>query len=105
MHVGVSCYLTLSAGSLKPFQRLGFPERPRMLITNRAQRSMPNSSDQSLNQRKRVGRLVFSVLLAVLSLLAAVSVSFAQSTSSTLRGVVKDPKGAIIPSEIGRAHV
>jgi hypothetical protein len=69
-----------------------------MLITNRAQRSMLNGSDQALSQRKRVGRLVFSVLLAGLFLLAAVSVSFAQGTGSTLRGVVKDPKGAIIPS-------
>lgn len=67
-----------------------------MLMTNRAQRSTPNSFDHSLNQRKRVGLRIFNVLLAVLFLLVAVSVSFAQG-SSTLRGVVKDPKGAIIP--------
>src|ERR1043165_3656151 len=67
-----------------------------MLTLSRAQHSILNSFKQSSVKRARPS-LFFGLLLTALMLFATAPISFAQ-TSSTLRGVVRDPQGAVVPN-------
>jgi hypothetical protein len=68
-----------------------------MLTASQTQRTNYGSSKRSSGSRGKVKLLVFGALLSMLILFATAPVSFAQGTSSTLRGVVKDPQGAVVP--------
>jgi Carboxypeptidase regulatory-like domain/TonB-dependent Receptor Plug Domain len=54
------------------------------------------ASQHSSDNAGKIRLLAFS-LLSVLILFAAATASFGQGSSSTLRGVVKDPQGAVVP--------
>ena len=68
-----------------------------MSATVQARRLMSNSFGQASGSRVRARLLLSCLLLAALSMFAAVPVTFAQGTSGTVRGVVKDPNGAVVP--------
>jgi hypothetical protein len=67
-----------------------------MLPINQAQRSISSSFRRASGNIGKARFLLFGALLGVLTLFATVPVAFAQGTSGTVRGVVKDPNGAIV---------
>ncbi|MDQ3821286.1 MAG: Plug and carboxypeptidase regulatory-like domain-containing protein, partial [Acidobacteriota bacterium] len=69
-----------------------------MSTKNRVQRSVLNIFRQPPGARRRRRYIPYGALLGALLLLATASVSFAQGSGSTLRGVVRDPKGAVVPN-------
>jgi hypothetical protein len=68
-----------------------------MLAIHQAQRSISNSSGHASSNRAKARFLLFGALLAALVLFATSPVALAQGTNGTIRGVVKDPNGAIVP--------
>lgn len=69
-----------------------------MLVATQGHRSFSDGVPCSNLRRSRNGALLFSLLLALIALLVAAPVTFGQAaTSSTVRGVVKDQNGAIVP--------
>src|SRR5215207_6552062 len=66
-----------------------------MSATVQARRLMSNSFGQTCRGKARL--LLPCLLLAALSVFAAAPAAFAQGTSGTVRGDVKDPNGAVVP--------
>src|SRR5918912_1809019 len=69
-----------------------------MPTASHAQRSTHSNSKCSSNDRGKARLFLFGSLLSMLILFASATALFAQATSSTLRGVVKDPQGAVVPT-------
>lgn len=70
-----------------------------MLATDQARRLTTSSFRRASGGRGRAGLLLSYVLLAAVSLFASAPAAFAQGTTSgTVRGVVKDPAGAVVPN-------
>src|SRR5215212_4042034 len=69
-----------------------------MSATVQARQSMSNSSGQASGGRGKARLLLSCLLLAALSIFAAVPVAFAQGSAATVRGDVKDPNGAVVPN-------
>jgi hypothetical protein len=59
---------------------------------------MTNSFGQASGSRGKARFLLSCLLLAALSMFAAVPVAFAQGSTGTVRGDVKDPNGAVVPN-------
>jgi hypothetical protein len=69
-----------------------------MSATVQARHSISDSFGQASGGRGKARLLLSCLLLAALSMFAAVPVTFAQGTSGTVRGDVKDPNGAVVPN-------
>lgn len=67
-----------------------------MSATVQARRLMSNSFGQTCRGKARL--LLPCLLFAALSMFAATPAAFAQGTSGTVRGDVKDPNGAVVPA-------
>ena len=68
-----------------------------MSATVQVRRLMSHSFGQASGGRGKARLILSCLLLAALSMFAAVPVTFAQGSSGTVRGVIKDPNGAVVP--------
>ena len=68
-----------------------------MLAENRAQQLMSNRNRQASGNRGTARFFLLSILLGAFALFATAPVAFAQGSGGTIRGVVKDPNGAVVP--------
>ncbi|HEX7317298.1 MAG TPA: TonB-dependent receptor [Pyrinomonadaceae bacterium] len=68
-----------------------------MSATVQARRLTSGSFGQASSGRGKARLVISCLLLAALSMFAAVPVTFAQGASGTVRGDVKDPNGAVVP--------
>ncbi|HLM55596.1 MAG TPA: carboxypeptidase regulatory-like domain-containing protein, partial [Pyrinomonadaceae bacterium] len=69
-----------------------------MLVTDQARRLTTGSFGRASGGGVKAGLLLSCVLLGAVSLFAAAPAAFAQGSSGTVRGVVKDPAGAVVPN-------
>jgi hypothetical protein len=69
-----------------------------MLTTDHPEHVVSDSYRQAFINMKRTRSSMLRVLFGLMLLLVAASVALAQGNSSTLRGVVKDPAGAVVPN-------
>lgn len=69
-----------------------------MSATVQARQSTSNSFGQASGKRRGARLLLSCLLLAALSMFAAMPVAFAQGSAGTVRGDVKDPNGAVVPN-------
>ncbi|HEV7893263.1 MAG TPA: carboxypeptidase regulatory-like domain-containing protein [Pyrinomonadaceae bacterium] len=67
-----------------------------MLTATYKHRTAAGGSKRIPEGRGKAGPLAFGAMLFALVLLAAAPLSLAQGTSSTIRGTVKDPRGAVV---------
>src|SRR5215212_5846927 len=67
-----------------------------MLTATHKHRTAAGGSKRIPGGRGKAGPLAFGWLLSALLIVAAASVSLAQGSSSTIRGTVKDPQGAVV---------
>jgi hypothetical protein len=68
-----------------------------MLAINRAHHSISNNSSHASGGGRRAGLFLCGALVAALALFASAPIAVGQGASGTVRGVVRDPKGAIVP--------
>jgi len=68
------------------------------MSATQARQSTSNGFGQGSGGRGRVRLLLSCLLLAALSMFAAVPAAFAQGSTGTVRGDVKDPAGAVVPN-------
>jgi hypothetical protein len=69
-----------------------------MSATVQARQLTSHSFGQASGSRARARLLLSCLLLAALSMFAAVPVMFAQGSAGTVRGDIKDPNGAVVPN-------
>src|SRR5215207_2488137 len=69
-----------------------------MSATVQARQLTSNGFGQASSGRGRARLLLSCLLLATLSMFAAVPLTFAQGSAGTVRGDVKDPNGAVVPN-------
>ncbi|HEX8293224.1 MAG TPA: TonB-dependent receptor, partial [Pyrinomonadaceae bacterium] len=69
-----------------------------MSATVQARQLTSNSFGQAFGGGGRARLLLSCLLLAALSMFAAAPVTFAQGSSGTVRGDVRDPNGAVVPN-------